>query len=152
MLFSEGIFLFFYFFHFIFLGNLKVRISEPWGKSAPRKISEILLWLERFKNDHFRVYKGWGVVRVQVLLSSSQCALLLPKNALLFPELPFYFPEKLFYFLELPICFLELSFCFLEVPFISQKYCCFPQLPFSFPEVPFYLLCVSFSKNAFFPS
>ena len=30
---------------------------------------------------------------------------------------------------------------------------CFPELPFSFLEVPsFYLLCVSFSKNAFFPA
>ena len=49
-------------------------------------------------------------VRLQVPVSSSQCALLLPKNTLLSPELPFYFPE-------VPLCFLEFPFCFPEVLF-----------------------------------
>ena len=50
--------------------------------------------------------------------------------------------------------FLELLFCFLEVPFYFSKMPCrFPELSFSFPVLPsFCLLCVSFSKNAFFTS
>ena len=40
------------------LGNLTVRISDPWGKSAPRKIFEILFWLEIFKREHSRGEMG----------------------------------------------------------------------------------------------
>ena len=42
------------------------------------------------------------------------------------------------YFPGFPFSFPEVSFCFRELHF------CFPELP------SFYLLCVSFSKNAFF--
>ena len=79
---------------------------------------------------------------MQLSLSSSQCALLFPKNTLSFLELPFYFPELLFCFLELPFCFIELPFCFPEVSFyfIRMPYC-FPELRFSFPEVSFFVYC-----------
>ena len=46
--------------------------------------------------------------------SSSQWAILLPKNASLFPEITFYFPELPFHFPEVP-------FCFHKCLFISQK-------------------------------
>ena len=46
--------------------------------------------------------------------SSSQWAILLPKNASLFPEITFYFPELPFHFPEVP-------FCFHKYLFISQK-------------------------------
>ena len=36
------------------LRNLKIRISDPRKKSAPEKLSQILLWLETYENDHFR--------------------------------------------------------------------------------------------------
>ena len=72
-------------------------------------------------------------------LSSSQSALLLPKNALFFPVLPFYFLELPLYFPELPIYFPEGPFSFLELPF------CFLKVPFYF-ALPFY-----FSKIPSFP-
>ena len=56
------------------------------GKRDPRKIFEILFWLETTKNDHLR---GGGEVASALVLRS--VCLLLPKNALLFPELPFFF-------------------------------------------------------------
>ena len=74
------------------LGNLRVRISDPWEKSSPRKIFEILFWLETAKNNRSR----GGGMRLQVSLSSSQSARYL--LALLIPELPIYFPELPFYF------------------------------------------------------
>ena len=40
------------------LGNARVRISDPWEKSAPRKISEILILVCNIQKLHFRV--GWG--------------------------------------------------------------------------------------------
>ena len=81
----------------VILGNLRVRISDPWEKSSPRKIFEILFWLETFKNDH-----SWSEeVRLQVPLSSI-CMLLLPKNTLFF---------------------LELLFIFQNCPFVSWNWC-----------------------------
>ena len=52
--------------------------TDPW-ESAPRKFSEILLWLEATKHDHPR---GEAVA----LLSSCQCALF-PKNAFLLSKI-----------------------------------------------------------------
>ena len=92
-------------------------------------------------------------MRLQVPLTSSQRALLLPKmlfysqNCCFFLELPFYFPEVPFYFPEVPFCFPEVPFCFPKMPY------CFPELLFTFPEVPsLYLLRPTFSKNDFFPA
>ena len=34
------------------LGNLRVRTSDPWKMRDPRKIFEILFWLETSGNDH----------------------------------------------------------------------------------------------------
>ena len=64
-------------------------------------------------------------VRLQVLLLSSQCALLLHKNALSFPELPFHFPEVPFRFLKFTFCFPEVAFYFSKMPY------CFPEFFFS---------------------
>ena len=90
---------------------------------------------------------GMGqAVRLQVHLSSSQYAFLIPKNALLFQEILFYFPELPFYFPEMPFYFSKISYCF-------------PELPFSFPEMASYFLCLfvctfcylsSFSKKMFY--
>lgn len=104
-----------------------------------------------------RSWRGW--VRLQVPLTSSECAL--TKNSFLFTklrrnflELPLLFLELLFYFPEVPFCLLELSFYIPEVPFyFSRKPYCFPELLSSLPQVPSsYLLSASFSKNAFFLS
>ena len=107
------------------LENLRVRVSDPWGKSAPRKIFKILFWLETSIKDSRKGYFSKCYFIARIALS---------------------FPEVLF-------CFLELSFCFSKVPlYFSKMSYCFPEFPFSFPEVTScYLLCISFSKNAFFP-
>ena len=79
--------------------------------------------------------QGRGGAKLQVSLSSSQCALLFPKNALLF--------------LELCLCFPEVFFCFPEWPFcdFSKMPYCFQRWVISFPEVlSFYLLCESFQE------
>ena len=78
---------------------------------------------------------------MQVPLSSSQFALLLPKNALLFPVLPFYFPELPLYFPELPVYFSEGPFSFLGLPF------CFPKVPFYFALLFYFSKIPSFPKK-----
>ena len=100
------------------LGNLRVKISDPWRKNAPRNIFEILFWLETSKNDHSR--RGGSTLVLRSMCPSTS------KNALLFLELPFYFPE-------VPFGLLEMSFRFPEVPV------CFPEVPFCFPEMLFFL-------------
>ena len=42
-------------------GDIWVRISDPWEKSAPRKICETLFWLETSKNDHSKGGGGGGI-------------------------------------------------------------------------------------------
>ena len=100
-----------------------------------------------------------GVVRLQVSLPSSQCALLLPKNVILFLELPFYFQELPLHFLELPFLFPGIALLFSRSALLFSRSAflflknalLFSRTAFSFPEVPsIYLLCTSFSKkNAF---
>ena len=60
--------------------------------------------------------------RLQVLLLSSLCALLLHKDALSFPELPFYFPEVPFSFLKFTFCFPEVAFYFSKMPYCFQNF------------------------------
>ena len=68
--------------------------------------------------------------------SSSQCAILLPKNASLFPEITFYFPELPFHFPEVP-------FCFDKCLFISQK-CLnvFQNSPLALQKCLLFIYCV----------
>ena len=74
------------------------------GKKAARKN---FFWLETSKNEYSR--EGGGEVRLQVSLSSSQCALLLTKNTLLFPEFAF-FPRMVFLFSINVILFSRIAF------------------------------------------
>ena len=95
-------------------------------------------------------------MKLQVPISLSQCALLLPKNkkypfipriALLFSRIVLLFSRSILLFLGSAFLFLKNALLFSR---IAQKMpYCFPELPFSFPEV-FYLLCACFSKNALF--
>ena len=87
--------------------KLRVRISEPWEMSTPRKIFEVFFWLETSRNDHSK--RG---VKLQVLLSLSPCAFLLSKNTLLFPELLFYLPKLLI--LSCNCLFFRSAFLFLK--------------------------------------
>ena len=79
-----------------------VRIYEPWGKSAPCKIFNILLWLEISKIDHSIVVGwdgGWGgggeIVSPLVLKSmcpfTSQKCPFIPRITLLFSRITFLF-------------------------------------------------------------
>ena len=45
-------------------GDIWVRISDPWEKSAPRKICETLFWLETSKNDHSKGGGAYGTKRI----------------------------------------------------------------------------------------
>ena len=73
------------------LGNLRVRISDLWKKSSPKKIFKILFQLETFKNDHSRQ----ETEVTSVLVFKPMCPFTY-QNALLFPKLPFHFPKLSF--------------------------------------------------------
>ena len=126
------------------LENLRVRISDPLGKSAVEKFFEILFWLETTKNDHSRGFRVRGeaasalIVQAMCPCTSQKCHFI-PRIALLFSRITLSFPEVLLYFLEWLFCFPEVPFCFLQLAF------CFPEVPFCFPEVPLY-----FSKMPYF--
>ena len=81
------------------LGNLRVRISDPWGKLPLENVFEILYRLEKPK-----ITIPDEEVRLQVPLSSSQCALLLPKNAILFSRSALLFSRKAFSFSNSLVC------------------------------------------------
>ena len=137
------------------LGNFGVRISDPWGKKALKILFEILFWLETSGNDHLRG-RGRGCkcpcpqINVPFYFPktpfySQNCPFIFQNSLFNIPELHYYFPEVSFCFLQLLFCFPEVLFYFSKMPY------CFPELPFSFREVTsFYLLCVLFSKSAFF--
>ena len=80
------------------------------------------------------------IKRLQVPLSSIQCALLLPKNALLFSISAILFPRISLLFSRSAFSFLKNSLLF------SGIVLCLPEVPY------FYFLCTSFSKNDFFSS
>ena len=65
------------------LGNLRVRISDLWWKNTPKKDLKFNFCL---KHQKLTTPKR---IRLQVSLSSSQFALLLPKNPLYFQNYPF---------------------------------------------------------------
>lgn len=73
-------------------------------KNASRKVFEILFWLETSKKCPLQ--KGSGM-RAEVTLSSSQCAILLPKNS--------------FYFQNSTVIFQNCSFISKKCLFTSQK-------------------------------
>ena len=64
------------------LGNLRVRISDPWEKVALENF--ILFWLETSKNDHTE----GGRVNMKVTLPSSSglCAFLFPRKLRFIPR------------------------------------------------------------------
>ena len=66
------------------LGNLIVRMSDSWEKSALRKIFEILFWLETSKNDHSMQVRLQVPLFPEIALLFSRFALLFPRTALLF--------------------------------------------------------------------
>ena len=111
------------------LGILRVRISDPWKKSVPRKIFEILFWLETSKNDHS---KGGGL-RLPVAFSLSQCVLFLPKNALLFSRIAVSFSRSLLLFPGIA------PLVFQKYPFLFQKYLLFIYCVCLFPGMLFFL-------------
>lgn len=67
------------------LRNLKIRISDPRKKSAPEKLSQILLWLETYENDHFRTSereREGGVARAPFI--SQKCPIVFQNYPLIF--------------------------------------------------------------------
>ena len=89
------------------LGNSRIRISDPWEKSAPTKRFETLFWWD---------YK-YPCPQVKVFFYF-QKGLFISRTALVvFSRKPFYFPEVSFSFRELPFCLLEGPISFPEVAF-----------------------------------
>ena len=89
------------------LGNSRIRISDPWEKSAPTKRFETLFWWD---------YK-YPCPQVKVFFYF-QKGLFISRTALVvFSRKSFYFPEVSFSFRELPFCLLEGPISFPEVPF-----------------------------------
>ena len=85
------------------------------------------------------------IKRLQVPLSSIQCALLLPKNAL-FPRTALLFSISAILFPRISLLFSRSAFSFLKNSLLfSGIVLCLPEVPY------FYFLCTSFSKNDFFP-
>lgn len=79
------------------LGNLRVRISDPWEESTHRKSFEILLWFETSKNDSSK--GGW--LGCKCPCSEVTVPFYFPKiKTALFPELSFYFRVLFSYFPE----------------------------------------------------
>ena len=122
-------------------GNLRIRTADQLthGKKLPLK----KYWKFYFglKHPKMATLKG-GFVRLQVSLSSSQCALLLPKNALLFLELPFYFPEVPFFSWNFSFVFQKCSFMFQKCLFISQKFAIvFDICPLIFQKCLLFICC-----------
>ena len=89
-----------------------VRISDPWGKSAPRKIVKFYFCL---KHPRMTTADVQGEVVSALVLNSMW---LLPKNEKC-PFIPIIaiFPELHFYFLEVPLSFPQVSFYSMCVSF-----------------------------------
>ena len=97
-----------------------------------------------FGLKHSKILIPKEAVRLQVLLYSGQCALILSKNVLLFLELPFCFPELPFHFPEVP------SFPGVVLLF-PRSARLFSKSAFLFLEnaVLFSRIALSFSRSAF---
>ena len=153
------------------LWNLRVRISDPWKKSAPRKMFEVLFWPKTSK-----MITPEGGMRLQMSLFSSQYALLLHKNALfsprivllfsrivlLFPGIALLFSRSVFLFLKKwPIVFQDcilvfqkcLLFCTMRISFQECFFpadCTFLSCSEQFREIIFALLLFCFLLELFF--
>ena len=102
-----------------------VRISEPWGKSAPCKIFDILLWLEISKIDHSIVVGwdgGWGrwgwdckspCPQVNVPFYFTKCPFI-PRITLLFSRITFLFSNIALLFPGINLLFSRSTFLFLR--------------------------------------
>ena len=92
------------------LENLRVRISDSWETSTPKKFFEILFKLKTSKNDHSRggqIYK---------------CPCLQVNVPIYFPKMPFYSLNCPFYFPELSCIFQKCPFVSWNCPFVLQKH------------------------------
>ena len=74
------------------LGNLRIRISDPWEKSGTRKRFEILFWFETSRKSLFR--RGGEVASASV--SKSMCLFTSQKMPFYFQKYPFIFQNCLF--------------------------------------------------------
>ena len=125
------------------LGNLKVRISDPWKNNLPNFFLEILYWFETSKNDHSR--EGTGEA-AGALIHESMCL--------------FYFPKMLFYSQNCPFIsrhahlFSGIDLLFSRSVFLFLKNTLlFSRIALYFSRSFFFLFIVcTFSKNAFFPA
>ena len=122
------------------LGNLRVRISDPWEKKCPWKIFEISFWFETSKNDHSRG-RGWGC----------KCPCLRVNVAFYFPKMPFYFqncpftPRIALLFSTIALFnFQNCSFILQKCPFASWDYHLFSRSALLFSSLAF-----SSSRSAF---
>ena len=123
--------------------NFFFSLASTFFATALKETNIFFSWL----HNHSR-----GGLRLQVSLSSSQCALLLLKNAVLFPELSFHFPELSFYFLELPFVFQKCLFISRKILIVFQNCCLVFQKCFLFiycallfPSIIFFQADCSFS-------
>ena len=82
-----------------------VRISGPWGKSAPRKIVKFYFCL---KDPKMTIRYVEGEV-ISALVLNSMCFFPKNKKCPFIPRMAI-FPELLFFSPEVPFCFSEVSF------------------------------------------
>ena len=83
------------------LENLRVRVSDPWGKSAPRKNFKILFWLE----TSIRLQKG---VLLKMLFYCQNCTFI-SRSALLFSGIVLLFFRSASLFLKNVLLFSRIS-------------------------------------------
>ena len=107
------------------LGNLIVRMSDSWEKSALRKIFEILFWLETSKNDHSMQVRLQVPLFPEIALLFSRFALLFPRTALLFSRSVLLLSGIAFLFLK-NARFSKIAFFLFTVRVFFQE--CFFQL------------------------
>ena len=124
------------------LGNSRVRLSDPWKKSIPRKIFEILFWPETSKNDHSR---RWG--------EEGRVLLCRPVNV------PFYFP-KMPFLLRIAFLYSRSAFLFPEISRVFQKCLSisqkcptvFQNCPLVFQKSFLFILRAFFQERLLFPA
>ena len=140
---------FFFFFHPTFMlkdETPKIGPANPREKSIPWKTFEILVWLERAKNDHSR--EGWGCKcpRPQVNVPFYS-----PKIAFYYQNSPFFFQNCLFIFHTSSFVSWNCSFVYQNCLFLSQK-CpiAFPNFHLVFQECLLFIYCAHIFPRIFF--
>ena len=143
-------FFFFFFFHPTFMlkdETPKIGPATPREKSVPWNIFEVLVWLERAKNDHSR--EGWGCKcphsHINVPFHS-------PKIAFYYQNSPFFFQNCLFIFQTSSFVSWNCSFVYQNCLFLSQK-CpiAFQNFHLVFQKCLFFIYCAHiFPRILFF--